>query len=105
MVAAAVLFNGTQYLIAGMARDKPAYARERNTLRATINSFRAITPAERQAARPYVLKLVTAQPGMTMASLARQSPLGADAESQLRLMNALYPSGEPSPGQRLKIVQ
>lgn len=105
VVAAAVVFNGTQYLIAGMAKDKPAYERERNALRGAINSFRAITPAERQAARPYVLQLVTAQPGMTMAGLARQSPLGADAESQLRLMNALYPSGEPKPGQRLKIVQ
>ncbi|MDP2252862.1 MAG: M48 family metalloprotease, partial [Thiobacillus sp.] len=105
VVAAAVVFNGTQYLIAGMARDKPTYDRERGTLRAAINSFRAITPAEKKAARPYVLKLVTAQPGMTMANLARQSPLGADAESQLRLMNALYPSGEPSSGQRLKIVQ
>ena len=105
VVAAAVVFNGTQYLIAGMARDKPTYDRERSTLRAAINSFRAITAAEKKAARPYVLKLVAAQPGMTMANLARQSPLGADAESQLRLMNALYPSGEPSPGQRLKIVQ
>ncbi|HJX57535.1 MAG TPA: M48 family metalloprotease [Thiobacillus sp.] len=105
VVVAAVVFNGTQYLIAGMARDKSTYDRERSTLRAAINSFRAITAAEKMAARPYVLKLVTAQPGMTMASLARQSPLGADAESQLRLMNALYPSGEPSPGQRLKIVQ
>jgi predicted Zn-dependent protease len=105
VVVAAVVFNGTQYLIAGMARDKPAYERERSTLRAAINSFRAITPAERQAARPYVLKLVTAKPDMTMAKLARQSPLGADAESQLRLMNALYPSGEPKPGQPLKIVQ
>jgi len=99
------VFNGTQYLIAGMARDKPVYDRERNTLRAAINSFRAITPAERQAARPHVLQLITAQPGTTMAGLARQSPLGIDAESQLRLMNALYPSGEPKPGQRLKIVQ
>jgi predicted Zn-dependent protease len=105
VVVAVVVFSGTQYLIAGMARDKPAYDRERGTLRAAINSFRAITPAERRAARPYVLKLVTAQPGMTMAGLARQSPLGADAESQLRLMNALYPSGEPSAGQLLKIVQ
>lgn len=105
VVVAAVVFNGTQYLIAGMTRDKPTYDRERGTLRAAINSFRAITAAEKMAARPYVLKLVTAQPGMTMANLARQSPLGADAESQLRLMNALYPSGEPSPGQRLKIVQ
>jgi len=105
VVVAAVVFNGTQYLIAGMAKDKPVYDRERNTLRAAINSFRAITPAERQAARPRVLQLITAQPGTTMASLARQSPLGIDAESQLRLMNALYPSGEPKPGQRLKIVQ
>jgi len=67
--------------------------------------FHAITPAERNAARPFVLQLVTAQPGMTMADLARQSPLGANAESQLRLINDLYPSGEPKPAQLIKIVQ
>jgi len=104
-VAAAVVFNGTQYLIAGITLDKPAYERERSALRAAINSFRAISPAEKRAARPHVLQLVTAKPGVTMARLARQSPLGADAESQLRLMNDLYPSGEPEPGQLLKIVQ
>ena len=105
VVAAAVAFKGTQYLIAGMAKDKLAYDRERGTLRAVINGFRAIAPAEKQAARPYGLQLVTSQPGTTMADLARQSPLGADAESQLRLMNDLYPSGEPKPGQLLKIVR
>ena len=105
VVAAAVVFNGTQYLIAGITLDKPTYERERSALRAAINSFRAISPAEKRAARPHVLQLVTAKPGMTMAGLARQSPLGADAESQLRLMNDLYPSGEPEPGQLLKIVQ
>lgn len=105
VVAAAVAFNGTQYLIAGMAKDKPTYNRERNTLRGAINSFHAITAAEKQAARPYVLHVTTAQPGMTMAALARQSPLGATAESQLRLINGLYPRGEPKPGQLLKIVQ
>jgi predicted Zn-dependent protease len=105
VVAAAVVFHGTQYLIAGMAKDKPTYDRERSTLRAAINSFHAITPAERKEARPFVLQLVAAQPGMTMAGLARQSPLGADAESQLRLINDLYPSGEPKPAQLIKIVQ
>lgn len=104
VVVAAVVFNGTQYLIAGMTKDKPVYDRERATLRQAINSFHAITPAERRAARPHVLQLLTVQPGMTMASLARQSPLGADAESQLRLINGLYPSGEPKPGQLLKVV-
>ena len=105
VVVAAVVFNGTQYLIAGMAKDKATYDRERSILRAAINSFHSITPAEKQAARPHVLRVVTAQPGMTMADLARQSPLGADAESQLRLINDLYPGGEPKPGQLLKIVQ
>lgn len=105
VVAAAVVFNGTQYLIAGMTKDKATYDRERSALRAAINSFHAITTAERKAARPYVLQLTTVQPGMTMAGLARQSPLGADAESQLRLLNDLYPSGEPKPAQLIKIVQ
>jgi len=105
VVAAVVVFNGTQYLIAGMTRDMAAYERERSVLRAAINSFRAITPAEKLAARPHVLQLLTARPGLTMAALARQSPLGDEAESQLRLMNDLYPDGEPRSGQRLKIVQ
>ena len=105
VVVAAVAFNGSQYLIAGMTRDKPAYERERSALRAAINSFHAITPAEKKAARTYTLQLVTARPGQTMADLARQSPLGADAERQLRLMNGLYPNGEPEPGRLLKIVQ
>lgn len=105
VVVAVVVFNGTQYLIAGMAKDASAYARERGALRAAINSFRAMTAAEKLAARPHVLQLLTVQPGMTMAGLARQSPLGADAESQLRLLNGLYPGGVPQPGQVLKIVQ
>lgn len=105
VVVAMVVFNGTQYLIAGMTKDKPTYDRERATLRGVINSFHAITPAERLAARPYVLKLVTAKPGTTMAGLAKTSPLAHDAEIQLRLINDLYPAGEPKSGQSLKIVQ
>lgn len=105
VVVAVVVFDGTQYLIAGMTKDATTYERERGALRAAINSFHAITPAEKLAARPYVLQLLTARPGFTMAALARRSPLPAAAESQLRLMNDLYPSGEPKPGQLLKIVQ
>ena len=88
VVVAAVVFNGTQYLIAGMTRDMAAYERERSALRAAINSFRAITPAEKLAARPHVLQLLAARPGLTMAALARQSPLGDEAEDQLRQKKA-----------------
>lgn len=105
VVVAAVMFKDRQYLIAGMARDKTAYQKQRGALRAAINSFRATTATDGARARSYRLKLVTAERGTTMAELARQSPLGADGESQLRLMNDLYPSGEPKPGQRLKVVR
>lgn len=105
VVAAAVGFGGMQYLIAGMTRDRLAYERERSALRGAINSFRAITPAERQAIRPRMVQLLSVEPGVTMAGLARKSPLGDEAEAQLRLINNLYPNGEPKPGQLLKIVQ
>lgn len=105
VVVAVVVMGRVQYLIAGMTRDADAYERERSALRAAINSFHAITPAERLAARPHTLRLVAARPGVTMTAMAQQSPLGADAETQLRLINALYPAGEPVPGQLLKIVE
>lgn len=104
VVVAAVVFKDRQYLIAGITRDKTAYQKQRGTLRAAINSFRATTAADRARARPYRLKLVTARRDTTMAELARQSPLGAGGESQLRLMNDLYPSGEPKAGERVKVV-
>lgn len=104
-VVAAVAFRGTQYVIAGMALDQAAYLRERAALRGAINSFRAMTAAEKRAVRPYVLKIIPAPAGMTMAKLAKKSPLGGGAERQLRLMNGLYPNGEPRRGQLLKIVQ
>ncbi len=104
VVVAAVVIGGAQYLIAGMTRDAAAYERERSALRAAINSFRAITPAEKLAARPYTLRLATARPGQTFGALARQSRLGADGETLLRLMNGFPPDGEPEPGRLLKIV-
>lgn len=105
VLAAAVVVNGTQYLLAGLAKDANAYAAGRDALKRAINSFHALTPEERRQARPFVIRVITAQPGMTMAALAAQSPLEIEAEGQLRLMNGLYPKGEPQPGQLLKIVQ
>lgn len=105
VLVAAINFNNTQYLLAGMAKDGTTYNQNRTALKDSINSFRSISQQERQLAKPHVIRVIQAQPGMTMASLAAQSPLGWSAESQLRLMNDLYPAGEPRPGQLIKIVQ
>jgi predicted Zn-dependent protease len=104
VLVAAVTSNGGQFLVAGITKDGPAYQRNKEAIKAAINSFRALTAAERGQARPYAISVIVAQPGMSMAGLAAHSPLGADAERYLRLMNKLYPGGEPRPGRLLKVV-
>lgn len=105
VLAAAISFNNAQYVLAGLAKDSNTYSQNRTALRDSINSFRAISAQERQLAQPHRIRVIQVQPGTSIAQLASQSPLGASAEAQLRLMNDLYPSGEPKPGQLIKIVQ
>lgn len=105
VIAAAVMREGRICLVGGIARDAAVYARERSTLRGAINSLRVLATDEREALKPHRIRLLAAQPGMTLAALAQRSPLGPQAEAQLRLLNGLYPKGEPKPGQLLKIVQ
>lgn len=104
VLVAAINFSGSQYLVAGITRDGAAYQRNKEAIKGAINSFHALSAGERQQARPFVIQVITAQRGMTLTSLAAHSPLGPYAESYLRLMNNLYPVGEPAPGQLLKVV-
>jgi predicted Zn-dependent protease len=105
VLAAAINHNGGQYLFAALAKDANAYNQNRNEMKAAINSFHTLSAEERQRAKPHAIRVIKAQSGVTMAQLAAQSPLGNSAEAQLRLMNDLYPSGEPKPGQMIKIIQ
>lgn len=105
VLAAAISHNGNQYLLAALAKDAGAYNENRNEMKAAINSFHSLTAEERLRAKPNVIRVTKAQPGVGMAQLATQSPLGKTAEAQLRLMNGFYPSGEPRPGQLIKTVQ
>ncbi len=71
----------------------------------TTKSVRKLRPNELKLAEGRNIRLVTAKRGDTIASLARQSNLDSYAEAQIRLINDLYPSGEPTPGQLIKIVE
>jgi predicted Zn-dependent protease len=85
----------------GCAGARP---RPRARLREAEASFRALSVAEKAAARPWVLRSVPYQKG-SFAQLAQKSPLSGNAEAQLRLLNGLYAGGEPPPGQPIKIVE
>lgn len=114
------LVDGPQsrrYLMRYMARDSAALQRADAGLREAEASFRALTPADREAAKPWVIKTVPFPKG-GFAELARGSVLSAfmseaQAEGQLRLMNSAYGPrdsdgtghiAEPKPGQQVKTL-
>ena len=68
-------------------------------------SIRKLKPGEVKLATGRRIELIEAKRGDTIASLAKRSNLSSYAESQIRLINSLYPSGEPKPGQMIKIIK
>ena len=70
-----------------------------------VKSVRSLKNNEQELASGVRIELVTAERGDTFASLAKQANIGAYTEEQLRLINDMYPSGEPTPGQQIKILR
>jgi len=102
----AAVFQGKriyQVLIAG--KDANALNKYDSVGLATIRSMRQLKNSERELAKPKNLKVIRAKSGDTFAKLARSSDIEHHAEDQLRLLNGMYPDGEPKPGQLIKIVQ
>ncbi len=74
-------------------------------LRAVAESARTLRNDEQDEARARRLKIVRAKRGDTFERLAELTPLTNYAADELRLLNGLYPDGQPTPGQLLKIVE
>ncbi len=100
------------YLLGWVAKDPATMQRARAQLREAELSFRALSAADRTAARPHVLR-VAAYPAGGFAQLARQAlPAGAPQEQailerQLRLLNGVYSSsaGQLRVGQPVKVIE
>ncbi len=97
--------DGTTYWLHHAAKDAAARQRAEPGLAEAESSFRAMTAADRAAAKPWTVRTV-AYPRGGFAELAKSSPLPpARAEAQLRLMNGVYGGdGEPAAGQLVKTV-
>ena len=96
--------QGRHYLFVYAARDAQALQRSHRGMQEAEASFRALTTADRAAAQPWVLRTVP-YPRGGFAELARRSPLPANAEQHLRLLNGVYAGGEPQVGQLVKVVE
>ncbi len=71
----------------------------------TILSFHRLRPEERRLAEPLRIEIHRVRPDDTIHRLARGSPIPDHTEARLRLLNGLYPEGEPRPGALIKIVE
>lgn len=97
--------NGHAYLFIGLGRERTDQARFDASFQQIAGSFHKLSAAEKKLASGLHIRLITAKAGTRFSGLARQSPIPEYAEAQLRLLNDLYPDGEPVAGQRLKIVR
>lgn len=70
-----------------------------------VRSLRRLKPEEAALAQPRHIHLIQTKKGDTVATLAKRSVLAAHPEDQLRLLNGLYPNGEPKPGAWFKQVE
>ena len=106
--------QGRRYLMRYAAQNPQALQRALSGLQEAEASFRELTPADRKAAQPWVIRTVQMPKG-GFAELVGQSALaGQDpqAEARLKLMNSAYGekgsggvSVPPSAGQRVKTVR
>ena len=104
--AAHINLKGVPYLVMGYGKSADIYQKNLSKIDGAIQSFHALTGAERAEAKPYEIRTISAKPGMTFAELAKSNPqLGRNAEQQLRLMNGKYPGGEPQAGELIKVIQ
>ena len=93
---------GNVFLFIHAAKDAATLQRSRAQMLETENTFRALTIADKAAARPWVVRSAV-MPRGGFAELAKSSPL-ANPEQQLRLINGVYPAGDIKPGMAVKTV-
>ncbi len=94
--------RGSQaFVVTGIGKTLPP----NQTFFDTTKSIRKLKSNELKLANGRKIKLITAGKGDTISSLTKRSNLDTYAEAQIRLINDLYPSGEPKPGQKIKIIE
>lgn len=101
---AVVRHQDRAYVFAGATRSAEARIKTDGKFMNTIKSLRLLDEKSARSARPGSIRVIEANAGTTMRVLAAASPLDQYAEQQLRLLNGLYPDGEPEPGQKIKII-
>ncbi|MEK9660628.1 MAG: M48 family metalloprotease, partial [Alphaproteobacteria bacterium] len=82
----------------------PQTAKLSEDLRRATYSFRALTPGERNALRPWRIRIHKVAAGETVSRLAATLPMAGPKEEWFRVLNGLDPNGGLRTGQLVKLV-
>jgi len=93
------------YLITGEVTDAAEFASIDPLFMTSINTFRPISNREIAGQRPQTIHYIQADDSTSFSALAKRFKLNAEDIENLRLINGLYPKGEPEAGQWIKIFK
>ncbi|HDP88414.1 MAG TPA: peptidase M48 Ste24p [Thioalkalivibrio sp.] len=102
---AVIVHDKNVYLFLAASKADGVRPQQDTLFLATIEGFRSLRADEATLAESRRIHVITAKAGDTFARLARDTDLNQHAEEILRLLNGMYPDGEPTPGQRIKIIK
>jgi predicted Zn-dependent protease len=74
------------------------------SFRDAVGTFRRMSLAEIEEAKPLRLQIIKVAPGDTVEKLAARMAVGDHAVDRFRVLNGLDPSDRPKPGSEVKIV-
>ena len=100
-----ISFNNLMWIIQGASRADDPYPSGDALFLSAARTFRQLRDNEFRLAEPYRLRLVKIAGETTIEALARDSPLAEYALEERRLINGLYPKGEPKAGDYVKVVR
>lgn len=102
---AVIYYKMNAYLLTGKVSDKKVFNGIDKLFMESIQTFRPISSREIAGQRPKKVHYIQADENTTFATLASSLKLTDEDVDNLRLINGLYPSGEPSVGQWIKIFK
>jgi predicted Zn-dependent protease len=102
---AVIYFGSSAFVFEGRTAN-PAMAPVYDTMfLSAIRAFRPMSAEDRDAVLGIRVAYVEAEVGMTFSKLAETGPVNPWGEELLRLVNGYYPSGEPQPGEWIKVFR
>lgn len=93
-----------QYILTGAGKHDLHRIADDGAFIASIFSFDKMNAEDRRVAKHPRVQILRAEEGTTMEGLAAQSPITNYALDKLRVINGLYPHGQPEPGQLIKVI-